>query len=135
MFLWFIFCFFLFFFFFFNDTATTEIYTLSLHDALPILRRRALDELMLSGVTIVDPATTYIEPEVTVEPDVVIQPGCHVRGRTHIARDCEIGPNAYIVDAQVGAACRVWFSVVESATIGEHVSIGPFSHVRPGAVI
>jgi len=108
---------------------------LQLAEANAILRRRTLDELMLSGVTIVDPATTYIEPEVTIEPDVTIQPGCHVRGRTHIARECEIGPNTYIVDSQVGARSRVWFSVVESATIGERVSIGPFSHLRPGAVI
>ncbi len=108
---------------------------LQLAEANAILRRRTLDELMLSGVTIVDPATTYIEPEVTIEPDVVIQPGCHLRGATHIARDCEIGPNTYVLGCTVGAGSRVWFSVIEGATIGEGVSIGPFSHLRPGAVI
>jgi bifunctional UDP-N-acetylglucosamine pyrophosphorylase/glucosamine-1-phosphate N-acetyltransferase len=99
------------------------------------LRRRTLDALMHSGVTIVDPATTYIEPEVTIEPDAVIHPGCHLRGRTHIGHECEIGPNAYLVDSQVGANTRVWFSVLENATVGERVAIGPFSHLRPGAVI
>ena len=99
------------------------------------LRRRTLAELLRSGVTIVDPATTYVEPEVTIEPDAVIQPGCHLRGATRIARDCEIGPNAYVVDSEIGAGSRVWFSVLEGATVGERVQIGPFSHLRPGAVI
>jgi bifunctional UDP-N-acetylglucosamine pyrophosphorylase / glucosamine-1-phosphate N-acetyltransferase len=99
------------------------------------LRRRTIDDLQRSGVTIVDPATTYIEPEVQIEPDVVIQPGCHLRGRTRIARDSDIGPNAFVVDSEIGAGSRVWFSVLEQATVGDHVSIGPFSHLRPGAVI
>ena len=100
-----------------------------------ILRRRTLDDLLRSGVTIVDPATTYIEPEVTIEPDVIIQPGCHLRGRTRIARDCEIGPNTFVVDSEIGAGSRVWFSVLEGATVGQRASIGPFSHLRAGAVI
>jgi bifunctional UDP-N-acetylglucosamine pyrophosphorylase / glucosamine-1-phosphate N-acetyltransferase len=100
-----------------------------------ILRRRTLQALMQSGVTIVDPETTYIEPEVQIEPDVVIQPGCHLRGQTRIGGDCEIGPNTYLVDSQIGDGSRIWFSVVEGAVVGERVSIGPFSHLRPGAVI
>jgi bifunctional UDP-N-acetylglucosamine pyrophosphorylase/glucosamine-1-phosphate N-acetyltransferase len=106
-----------------------------LAQANAILRRRTIDTLLESGVTIVDPATTYVEPEVSIEPDAVIQPGCHLRGRTRIGRDCEIGPNTYVVDSEIGTGSRVWFSVIEGATIGERVSIGPFSHVRPGTVI
>jgi bifunctional UDP-N-acetylglucosamine pyrophosphorylase/glucosamine-1-phosphate N-acetyltransferase len=108
---------------------------LQLAEANAIVRRRTLDELMRSGVTIVDPATTYIEPEVTVERDTVIHPGCHLRGQTRIGSQCEIGPNSYIVDSQIGDDCRVWYSVVEQATVGQRVSVGPFSHLRPGAVI
>src|SRR5207248_11000023 len=96
---------------------------------------RTVEALLRTGVTIVDPATTYIEPEVTIAPDTVIHPGCHLRGRTRIARDCEIGPNSYIEDSQIGPASRVWYSILEGATIGERVQIGPFSHLRPGAVI
>jgi bifunctional UDP-N-acetylglucosamine pyrophosphorylase/glucosamine-1-phosphate N-acetyltransferase len=106
-----------------------------LAEANAILRRRTIAGLLSAGVTVVDPATTYIEPEVTIDPDTVIHPGCHLRGRTHIARDCEIGPNTFVVDSEIGAGSRVWFSVVEQATVGERVSIGPFSHLRPGAVI
>ena len=108
---------------------------LQLAEANAILRRRTLDDLLRSGVTIVDPSTTYVEPEVRIEPDTIIQPGCHIRGATRIARDCEIGPNAYLVDSEIGAGSRVWFSVLEGATVGERVQIGPFSHLRPGAVI
>jgi bifunctional UDP-N-acetylglucosamine pyrophosphorylase/glucosamine-1-phosphate N-acetyltransferase len=108
---------------------------LQLAEAEAILRRRTLDELMRSGVTIVDPATTFIEPEVEIEPDVVIQPGCHLRGHTHVARDCDVGPNTYLIDCRIGTGCRIWYSVLEDATVGERVSIGPFSHLRPGAVI
>jgi bifunctional UDP-N-acetylglucosamine pyrophosphorylase/glucosamine-1-phosphate N-acetyltransferase len=108
---------------------------LQLAEANAVLRRRTLEGLLRSGVTIVDPATTYIEPEVIIEADTVIQPGCHLRGGTRIARDCEIGPNTYLVDTELGAGSRVWFSVLEGATVGERVQIGPFSHLRPGAVI
>jgi bifunctional UDP-N-acetylglucosamine pyrophosphorylase / glucosamine-1-phosphate N-acetyltransferase len=106
-----------------------------LAEANAIVRRRVLDELLARGVTIVDPATTYVEPEVSVEPDVVIQPGCHLRGRTRIARDCEIGPNTFIVDSEIGAGSRVWYSVVEGSSVGERVMIGPFSHLRPGVSV
>ena len=108
---------------------------LQLAEANAIVRRRTLDDLLRSGVTIVDPSTTYVEPEVRIEPDTIIQPGCHIRGATRIARDCEIGPNAYLVDSEIGTGSRVWFSVLEGATVGERVQIGPFSHLRAGSVI
>jgi bifunctional UDP-N-acetylglucosamine pyrophosphorylase/glucosamine-1-phosphate N-acetyltransferase len=108
---------------------------LQLAEANAIMRRRTIEVLLRSGVTIVDPATTYVEPEVAIEPDAVIHPGCHLRGRTRIGGDCEIGPNSFVVDSDIGAGSRVWYSVVEGARVGERVSIGPFSHLRPGAII
>jgi bifunctional UDP-N-acetylglucosamine pyrophosphorylase/glucosamine-1-phosphate N-acetyltransferase len=106
-----------------------------LAEANAALRRRKVEELLNLGVTILDPATTYIEPEVSVAADTVIHPGCHLRGHTRIGRDCEIGPNTYVIDSEVGVGTRVWFSVLEGAAVGAHVSIGPFSHLRPGALI
>lgn len=108
---------------------------IQLAEANAILRRRTLDDLMRAGVTLLDPATTYVEPEVEIESDVVIQPGCHLRGRTRIAQGCEIGPNAVLIDSQVGEESRVWYSVLEGAVVGRRVVIGPFSHLRPGAII
>jgi bifunctional UDP-N-acetylglucosamine pyrophosphorylase / glucosamine-1-phosphate N-acetyltransferase len=106
-----------------------------LAEANATLRRRTIEELQRSGVTIVDPATTFVEPEVQIEPDTVIQPGCHLRGLTRIGRECDIGPNTFVIDSDIGAGSRVWFSVVEHAAVGERVTIGPFSHLRPGALI
>jgi bifunctional UDP-N-acetylglucosamine pyrophosphorylase/glucosamine-1-phosphate N-acetyltransferase len=122
-------------------TAADEEEVLGVNDrtqlaqANAVLRRRKLDELLQSGVTIVDPATTFIDPEVQIEADTLIEPGCHLRGQTRIAADCTIGPNAYLQDSEIGASSRVWYSVLEGARVGERVSIGPFSHLRPGAVI
>lgn len=106
-----------------------------LAQAVGVLRRRKVEALMQSGVTIVDPATTYIEPEVEVSPDTIIQPGCHLRGSTRVGPDCDIGPNTYVVDSYIGRGSRVWFSVLESAQVGNDVLMGPFAHLRPGAVI
>jgi bifunctional UDP-N-acetylglucosamine pyrophosphorylase/glucosamine-1-phosphate N-acetyltransferase len=106
-----------------------------LAQAETILRQRTIERLLDSGVTIVDPCNTYIEPEVVVEPGVSIHAGCHLRGHTTIAAGCEIGPNSYIIDSAIGCDSRIWFSVVESANVGERVSVGPFSHLRPGAII
>lgn len=108
---------------------------LQLAEANAILRHRVVEALMRSGVTVVDPASTFIEPEVEIEPDAVIQPGCHLRGRCRIGAGAEIGPNTYLVDTTVGAGSRVWYSVLEGASVGARVSIGPFSHLRPGAII
>jgi bifunctional UDP-N-acetylglucosamine pyrophosphorylase/glucosamine-1-phosphate N-acetyltransferase len=106
-----------------------------LAEATAVLWRRKIDELQRSGVTVIDRNSTYIEPEVVVEPDTVIHPGCHLRGHTRIGSDCEIGPNTYVLDSEIGNGSRVWFSVLESSSVGARVSIGPFSHLRPGAVV
>lgn len=106
-----------------------------LAQAEAILRLRTLEALMNNGVTVIDPATTFVEPEVYVAPDTTLHPGTHLRGATRIGGQCEIGPNAYVVDSTVGEHCRVWYSVLESAHVGDRVSIGPFSHLRPGAKI
>lgn len=100
-----------------------------------IVRRRTVEDLMRSGVTVIDPLTTYVEPEVRIAPETVLHPGVHLRGQTTIGRGCEVGPNSYLINTTVGDESRVWFSVLESARVGNRVSIGPFSHLRPGATI
>lgn len=90
-----------------------------LAEAEAIFRRRILTHWMREGVTIVDPATTYVDAAVRLAADVVLQPGTVLRGTTRIDSGAEIGP----------------FTVVEDATIGAHAHIGPFARVRPGSVI
>lgn len=97
------------------------------------LRQRINTEHMLSGVTIVDPASTYIDAEVTIGQDSTIYPGTHLQGRTNVGEGCRIGPNSRIVDSAIGDDCRVEYSVIEQARMERGSEVGPFGHLRPGA--
>jgi bifunctional UDP-N-acetylglucosamine pyrophosphorylase/glucosamine-1-phosphate N-acetyltransferase len=90
------------------------------------------ERLMEAGVTVLDPSTTYVEMRVQVGPGTVIHPNTHLRGATHIGRDCHIGPNTTIVQSVIGDGSRVWASIVEQSQLELNVQLGPFSHVRPG---
>jgi bifunctional UDP-N-acetylglucosamine pyrophosphorylase/glucosamine-1-phosphate N-acetyltransferase len=91
--------------------------------------------LMARGVTILDPRTTYVEPDVEVSAGTVIHPNTYLQGRTRIGVGCQIGPNSTIVDSIIGDHCRVWASVVEASELEPAVQLGPFSHVRPGCYL
>ncbi len=104
-----------------------------LAEAESVLRRRINEHWMLAGVTIVDPATTYVEPGVTIGQDTTIRPNTHLRGETTIGRNCHIGPNTIIVDCQIGDGCRVLASVLEQAVMEDGSDVGPFGHLRKGA--
>lgn len=97
------------------------------------LRQQINLRWMEAGVTMIDPATTYIDLDVTIGPDTVIYPNSYLLGRTSIGQNCVIGPNSYVQDSQIGNACLVRFSVVEQAILEEEVDIGPFAHLRKGA--
>ncbi len=84
-----------------------------------VLRQRINERHMLNGVTVVDPHSTWIEPDVQIEPDSVIHPGTFLRGSTRIASGSEIGPFAVLVDA----------------VVGPETLVGPFCYVRPGTVL
>jgi bifunctional UDP-N-acetylglucosamine pyrophosphorylase/glucosamine-1-phosphate N-acetyltransferase len=88
---------------------------------------------LLNGVTLIDPANTYIEASVIIGADSVIFPGSHLKGRTTIGRECAIGPNTIIEDSQIGNRVEIVASMIEGATIEDDVDIGPFSHMRKGA--
>jgi bifunctional UDP-N-acetylglucosamine pyrophosphorylase/glucosamine-1-phosphate N-acetyltransferase len=88
---------------------------------------------MLAGVTLVDPATTYIEPGVSIAPDCVILPNSLLCGTTRIGAGCVIGPNAHLIDATIGENVEVIASMIEHARVDDGAHIGPYSHLRPGA--
>jgi len=98
-----------------------------------ILRSRVNEALMVQGVTLVDPSTTYVEEGVRVGRDTVISPNTHLQGETVIGARCEIGPNTIIRDSVIGDDCRVLASVVERAQMDLGSEIGPFGHLRQGA--
>jgi bifunctional UDP-N-acetylglucosamine pyrophosphorylase / glucosamine-1-phosphate N-acetyltransferase len=87
-----------------------------LADAAAYLRARVNKQHMLAGVTIVDPATTWIDPDVELEPDSIIHPFTILRGRTRVAAGAEVGPHAVVDDAEIGPGARA----------------GPFCYLRPG---
>lgn len=117
-----------------NSDETLGINTrVHLSEAERVLRRRINERWMLAGVTIVDPATTYIEPGVTIGQDTTIWPNTHVRGRTEIGQHCHIGPSTIVLDCQIGNRCRVVASVLEQATMENDTDIGPYGHLRKGA--
>jgi bifunctional UDP-N-acetylglucosamine pyrophosphorylase/glucosamine-1-phosphate N-acetyltransferase len=104
-----------------------------LEEAGQILRRRILRDLMRSGVTVEDVATTYVEPGVRVGQDSVLRPGTHLEGATAIGERCVIGPNSVVRDSSIGDECRVLASWVEEAVMEPRSRVGPMSHLRPGA--
>jgi bifunctional UDP-N-acetylglucosamine pyrophosphorylase/glucosamine-1-phosphate N-acetyltransferase len=103
----------------------------ALAEAACKLRQRTNERLMLAGVTIVDPANTYIESTVKVGRDTVIHPGTVLSGQTVVGEGCEIGPGTDMEDSVVGAECSIVRSTVTSSSVGSNVSIGPYTHIRP----
>lgn len=97
------------------------------------LRQRINTGWMLAGVTLIDPATTYIEPGVRIGMDTTIWPNTYLQGQTEIAEGCSIGPNAILRDTHVGERCKVLASVLEKAVLEDDVDVGPFARLRKGA--
>ncbi|WP_350349397.1 bifunctional UDP-N-acetylglucosamine diphosphorylase/glucosamine-1-phosphate N-acetyltransferase GlmU [Agromyces sp. G08B096] len=89
----------------------------------------------LNGVTIEDPATTWIDLAVRIEPDVTIRPGTQLKGATAIATGAVVGPDTTLVDCEIGANAEVKRTDATLAVIGEGASVGPFAYLRPGTVL
>ncbi|HJX42217.1 MAG TPA: bifunctional UDP-N-acetylglucosamine diphosphorylase/glucosamine-1-phosphate N-acetyltransferase GlmU [Geodermatophilus sp.] len=96
------------------------------------LNDRVLDELMRSGVTVVDPATTWVDVTATVAADALIEPGVQLRGTTSVAPGAVVGPDTTLVDTAVGEDAAVVRSHVLGAVVGPRATVGPFSYMRPG---
>jgi bifunctional UDP-N-acetylglucosamine pyrophosphorylase / glucosamine-1-phosphate N-acetyltransferase len=97
-----------------------------------LVRQKKNEELMAAGVTLVDPAATYIDPGVQIGPDTVIHPGVVIEGQTRIGSACEIQAHVRIVDSQIGDRVAINnFCLLVGAKVAEGASIGPFAHLRP----
>jgi bifunctional UDP-N-acetylglucosamine pyrophosphorylase/glucosamine-1-phosphate N-acetyltransferase len=99
------------------------------------LRRRINERWMQNGVTIVDPAATYIDADVDLGTDVTLWPGTVLRGRTVVGNGCEIGPDTTLIDTRVGQGSQVSRTVGHRAEIGDEAVVGPFASLVPGATI
>jgi bifunctional UDP-N-acetylglucosamine pyrophosphorylase/glucosamine-1-phosphate N-acetyltransferase len=99
-----------------------------------MVRQQKNEELMAAGVTLIDPATTYIDADVVVGPDTVIHPCVFLEGSTEIGSACEIHAGTRIVNSKVGdRVCVRNHTVVTDSTIAAGAIVGPFAHVRPGS--
>jgi bifunctional UDP-N-acetylglucosamine pyrophosphorylase/glucosamine-1-phosphate N-acetyltransferase len=97
-----------------------------------LVRQNKNEELMAAGVTIIDPATTYIEPDVQIGADTVIHPGVIIEGRTRIGSMCEIQGHVRIADCEIGDRVRINnFCLLTGAQVAPDAAIGPFAHIRP----
>ena len=104
-----------------------------LAEAESAMRARINREHMLNGVTITDPAVTYIEADVKIGKDTIVLPNTYLQGNTMIGERNRIGPNSHIRDSKIGNACAVFMSMVEGAVMEDDVDIGPFARLRKGA--
>jgi bifunctional UDP-N-acetylglucosamine pyrophosphorylase/glucosamine-1-phosphate N-acetyltransferase len=99
------------------------------------IRRRIRERHMLAGVTFHDPSSSLVDADVEIAADAVIERGTILEGKTKVGARTRVGPYSILRDSAVGADCTVEASVLEGATLEDHVRIGPFSHLRPGAYL
>ena len=101
-----------------------------------IVRQTKNEELMAAGVTIIDPATTYIDPDVEIGADTVIHPGVAIEGQSRIGAACEIHSHVRIVDSEIADKSVILnFCLIIGSRIAESASVGPFAHLRPQSVV
>ena len=100
-----------------------------------MLQERLRQHWMAEGVTFVDPASCTLSEGCQFGRDVVIEPQTHLRGRCQIGDESRLGPGSLIEDAELGRGVSVVMSVVREAIVGDGVSVGPYAHLRPAAVI
>ncbi|CAM4235765.1 bifunctional UDP-N-acetylglucosamine diphosphorylase/glucosamine-1-phosphate N-acetyltransferase GlmU [Nocardiopsis rhodophaea] len=106
-----------------------------LAEARRLLNDRLVTELMREGVTVVDPATTWVDAEVRIGRDAVIEPQTQLKGRTTIGEGAHVGPGALLTDTAVGDDAVVCHTVADDARIGAGANVGPYAYLRPGAVL
>lgn len=94
-----------------------------------------VEKHMRAGITVLDPATTWVDADVSLEPDVTLLPGVELRGRTKVAAGAVVGPYTTLADTTVGADSRIERAVCRGASIGANVTVGPFAYLRPGSVL
>jgi bifunctional UDP-N-acetylglucosamine pyrophosphorylase/glucosamine-1-phosphate N-acetyltransferase len=106
-----------------------------LAEAHRVYNRRLLEAHMRAGVSVVDPATTWVGAEVTIAPDVTLLPATYLHGTTGIGEGATIGPDVSLTDTVVGERTMITRTVAVGAVVGADVTVGPFAYLRPGTVL
>jgi bifunctional UDP-N-acetylglucosamine pyrophosphorylase / glucosamine-1-phosphate N-acetyltransferase len=99
------------------------------------LNRRILERWMREGVTVVDPASTWVHGSVDIAPDVILLPGTSLEGATSVAAGAQIGPDTTLIDVEVGENAVVTRTQASLSVIGPGANVGPFAHLRPGTTL
>ena len=107
----------------------------ALANANQLMRERINHQHMINGVTLVDPATTYIDTGVVIGSDTVIEGNVTIKGKTVIGEDCIVTNGSRIVDSVIGDNVEIKASVVEETSIAQGTDVGPFAHLRPNTVL
>lgn len=107
----------------------------ALAEAEGLMRARINRQHLVNGVTIIDPASTYIEAGVEIGADTIVYPGAIIKGQTVIGEDCVIGAQSEISNSTIASGVTIKHSVLDKAEIGEGSSIGPFAYLRPGSKV
>jgi bifunctional UDP-N-acetylglucosamine pyrophosphorylase/glucosamine-1-phosphate N-acetyltransferase len=100
-----------------------------------VMNERIVHRWMQAGVTVMDPATTWIDADVVLNPDVTLLPGVQLLGATVVAEDAVVGPDTTLKDCEIGAGARVTRTHGELAVIGVDATVGPFAYLRPGTTL
>ena len=108
---------------------------LQLQQASAVLNKRILEAHMMRGVTIIDPDSTWIEPDVRIGQDVIVWPGCHISGNTVIGDDCVIGSDTSLTDVELGQRVHLEKTTAKRCVINQGCMIGPYVHIRPDSYI
>jgi bifunctional UDP-N-acetylglucosamine pyrophosphorylase/glucosamine-1-phosphate N-acetyltransferase len=121
--------------------ATDHLHVLGINDRVELaqarkeMNKRLCAQYMREGVTIIDPDTTYLEPELAIGRDTVIYPNSSIGRLSEIGENCVIGPNARLSNAKLGNGVTVRESVILDSTLGDEITVGPFAHLRGNAVL
>ena len=108
---------------------------IQLAQASCVLRRRKNEELMASGVTLIDPDAVYVEQSVTVGSDCILYPGTILEGNTVVGANCVIGPDTQLTNVVCGDDNRLNRVYAHDCVIGSGIEIGPFVHLRPNTIL
>lgn len=100
-----------------------------------ILNRRKINSLLSSGVTVIDPRTTRIEPEVKIGQDTIVEPFTILKGSTTIGTNAQIGPHVEIIDGEIGNQVEISHSLVRGTTVQDSTNLGPFRNLRPDQTV
>ncbi len=106
-----------------------------LSQARALLRDRVVERHQRAGVTVTDPASTWIDVQVEIAPDAEVRPGCQLHGASTVAAGAVVGPDTTLVDTAVAEGATVLKSHCVGAVIGERATVGPFTYLRPGTVL